>query len=67
MCCDIHAVNLKEPKDQMNTQMADDTIDDVAEKGECLENLIQRERDLKDERDLEHSNFQGDIITPPVG
>ena len=47
--------------------MADDTIDDVAEKGECLENLIQRERDLKDERDLEHSNFQGDIITPPVG
>ena len=53
MWCHIHAVNLKDPDDQMNMHMEDDTIDDVAEKRESLENLIQREKDLKDEKDLE--------------
>ena len=35
--------------------MADDMVDDVAQKRrETLENLIQREQYLKDEKDLEH-------------
>ena len=34
--------------------MADDIVDDVAQKRESLENLIQREQYLKAEKDLEH-------------
>ena len=34
--------------------MPDDLVDDVAQKRESLENIIQREQDLKDEKDLEH-------------
>ena len=34
--------------------MADDIVDDLAQKRESLENLIQREQYLKAEKDLEH-------------
>ena len=54
VCCHIHAVSLKEPEDEKNPPMADDMVDDVMQKRESLENLIQREQYLKDEKDLEH-------------
>ena len=54
MCYHIHVVSLKEPEDEKNPPMADDIVDDVAEKGETLVILIQREQYLKDGKDLEH-------------
>ena len=53
-CCHIHVVSLNEPEDEENPPMADDMVDDVAQKRESLENSIQREQYLKDEKDLEH-------------
>ena len=55
VCCHIHAVSVTEPEaDETNPPMADDLVDDVAQKRETLENLIQREQHVKDEKDLEH-------------
>ena len=48
MCYRMHVVSQKNPP------MADDMVDDVAQKRESLENFIQREQYLKDEKDLEH-------------
>ena len=48
-------MSVTEPKaDETNPPMADDLVDDVAQKQETLENLIQREQHVRHEKDLEH-------------
>ena len=48
VCCHIHAVSLEETEDERNPPFADGIVDDVAQKRESLENLIQRVQYVKD-------------------
>ena len=52
VCCHIHAVNLAKPPEEAMT-IPDEADDDVAEKRECLESLIQQDKDPQNENDLE--------------